>query len=134
MIDDNSRPVAAIASGPVAAIVARTVRDALIVRARRDSIRWPDDVLAWLDDLDAVAANFRSEALDQRNGSGPLPRGARPGIVTPMSTTDAAALLGITPRGVVHLLHVGALPGRKVDGRWQVDTTAATALAEGRTP
>lgn len=53
---------------------------------------------------------------------------AGPGCAT-VSSSTAAATLGITTRAIRLALAEGRLPGRKVDGQWRVDTAALTDLA-----
>ena len=86
--------------------------------------------------LRALLAELRAVALE---GSVPqtLPIHADPGAPGKnwgMSTKAAAAVLGISPRGVNHLLHEGCLVGRQqgTNSSWRVSEQSVEDYAQGR--
>lgn len=90
---------------------ARGVDPALIVELR--------DFLAGVEQ---VAEAWQAWRISAGGSAEMAPAEVRAGSAhESISTADAAALLGVTPRRVVQLLHDGALAGRQVGRTWSVD-------------
>ncbi len=95
-------------------------RDAALRRAVTEGGRVPNVVLDAIAAVDTAASRWK--ASHARN---PSVRGRSAvldlGPAATLTTAAAAALLGISPRGVTDLIERGRLEATWVGGRWQVD-------------
>jgi hypothetical protein len=112
-----------VVTAAVAARLEQTLLESAAVTTRRLGLDVDPAVAAVIADVVAAAAWWRAHA------SAPVdnPAETRSGS-PPMTTTDAAAALGVTPHRVRQRLRAGTLPGhRDHAGRWRIDPAALEA-------
>lgn len=119
----------------LAATVAPLLRDAVIVRARRDALHLPDELLELLAELDAAGKSWRNPGTAVT--CGPEPGGTRPrdrSVILPaMTTTDAAAVLDMSDSYVRRLIRDAVLPAHKgPGGAWRIDPDDVAAFQAAR--
>jgi hypothetical protein len=109
--------------GPAGTLHVARALELAVRTARRDGIGLSPEVAQLLDAVQAEAAEVlsargRADVRDEQL----LPASA----VGEIDTTEAARMIGITPRGVRHAAGRGEL-GRKRGGRWVLDRAEVAA-------
>lgn len=107
--------------GPRGLRVVRASMQTLQAALRRDGIGMPADALEVLAAVEAAVAHAGASA---GCGSPAVPFavvGGESALLDPVTTQEAARMLGTQARNVRDLCGRGSLPARKVGGRWFIE-------------